>query len=140
LPTARGAFFTSEHGPVSLLTPRAVASKAPGRLFRSAGQGRERQGGGKLGSHELTAVVSTRRQGHNGYPREAEQLGALLDLVKDSTNLGKECQGFVRDRLERGGGPARHRRPARHEAGHRTGRIEKVVDEIIAKNPDKVLT
>ena len=53
-------------------------------------------------------------------------------------DLRQDRQGSVRDRVDRRRRPARDRRRARHEAGDRHGAIEKIVDEIIAKNPDKV--
>ena len=53
-------------------------------------------------------------------------------------DLRQDRQGRVRDRLERGRRSARDRRAARVEAGHRPRRIEKLVDDIVAKNPDKV--
>ena len=73
-----------------------------------------------------------------GSPVSAAQLGAIVDLIGEGTISGKIAKDLFEIVWQEGGDPARHRGSARHEAGHRSLRIEKVVDEIIAANPDKV--
>jgi aspartyl-tRNA(Asn)/glutamyl-tRNA(Gln) amidotransferase subunit B len=72
-------------------------------------------------------------------PVAATQVGSILDLVKDGTISGKIAKDlFEIVWSEPGGDP----RAIVEQRGMKqvtdTGAIEKVVDEIIAKNPDKV--
>ena len=68
-----------------------------------------------------------------------QQLGAIIDLIGEGTISGKIAKDLFEIVWQEGGDPARAGRKPRHEAGHRSlGAIEKVVDDIIAANPDKV--
>ena len=68
----------------------------------------------------------------------AQQLGAILDLIGDGTISGKIAKDLFEIVWTEGGDP----RVIVEQRGMKQvtdlGAIEKVVDEIIAKNPDKV--
>ena len=71
-------------------------------------------------------------------PVSAEQLGAMLDLLRDGTISGKIAKDLFEIVWSEGGDP----RAIVEQRGMKqvtdTGAIAKVVDEIIAANPDKV--
>ena len=70
-------------------------------------------------------------------PVSAAQLGALLDLQKEGTISGKIAKDVFEIMLSEGGDP----RDIVEKRGLKqvtdTGAIEKIVDEIIAANPEK---
>ena len=71
-------------------------------------------------------------------PVSAEQLGAIVDLIGEGTISGKIAKDLFEVIWREGGDP----RVIVEQRGMKQvtdlGAIEKVVDEIIAKNPDKV--
>ena len=71
-------------------------------------------------------------------PVSSGQLGAMLDLIKDGTISGKIAKDLFEIVWNEGGDP----RALVEQRGMKqvtdTSAIEKVVDDIIAKNPDKV--
>src|SRR4029078_4681178 len=71
-------------------------------------------------------------------PISAGQLGAVLDLIRDGTISGKIAKDLFEIIWNEGGDP----RALVEQRGMKqvtdTAAIEKVVDDIVAKNPDKV--
>jgi len=71
-------------------------------------------------------------------PVSPDQLGAVIDLIKEGTISGKIAKDLFEIVWNKGGDP----RQLVEERGLKqvtdTGAIEKAVDEIIAANPDKV--
>jgi aspartyl-tRNA(Asn)/glutamyl-tRNA(Gln) amidotransferase subunit B len=71
-------------------------------------------------------------------PVSAIQIGSIIDLTKDGTISGKIAKDLFEIVWNEGGDP----RAIVEQRGMKqvtdTGAIEKVVDDIIAKNPDKV--
>ena len=84
---------------------------------------------GRLNKENLEIVNS---------PVSAVQIGSIIDLTKDGTISGKIAKDLFEIVWSEGGDP----RAIVEQRGMKqvtdTGAIEKVVDEIIAKNPDKV--
>jgi aspartyl-tRNA(Asn)/glutamyl-tRNA(Gln) amidotransferase subunit B len=71
-------------------------------------------------------------------PVTADQLGTMLDLIRDGTISGKIAKDLFEIVWSEGGDP----RVIVAQRGMKqvtdTGAIEKVVDDIVDKNPDKV--
>ena len=125
--------------PVRLRRRRAGRREKPGRLFRGGGQGARRQGRGQLGHQRADRPPQQGRQGHcRRRPVTAAQLGAVLDLIADGTISGKIAKDLFEIVWSEGGDP----RAIVEQRGMKQvtdmGAIEKVVDEIVANNPDKV--
>ncbi len=101
------------------MTPTCWSPRGAGRLLRGGGQGPRRQGRRQLGDQRTDRPPEQGRQGDRGLAGvgRAARRGARPDRRRD--HLRQDRQGPVRDRLERGRRPARDRRAARHEAGHR---------------------
>ena len=93
----------------------------------------------QLGDQRTRRPAQPRRQGTSP-PRRSKpaQLGAILDLIADSTISGKIAKDVFEIVWTEGGDP----RAIVETRGLRQvtdlSAIEKLVDEIIAKNPDKV--
>ena len=116
-----------------------VAEKALGRLFRGGGQGPRRQGRRQLGDQRADRPPQQGRARASRTPRSSPaQLGAVLDLIGEGTISGKIAKDLFEIVWSEGGDP----RAIVEQRGMKqvtdTGAIEKVVDEIIAANPDKV--
>ena len=71
-------------------------------------------------------------------PVSAMQLGAILDLIANGTISGKIAKDVFEIVWSEGGDPAEIVEKRGLKQVTDTGAIEKAVDEIIAKNPDKV--
>ena len=119
LPDEKKARFIARLRPVGLRCRRAGRRTRDRRLLRSGGQGPRRQGGGQLGDQRTVRAAEQGRQGHRGLAglRRTARRHARPDRGRH--DFRQDRQGLVRNPLERGRRPARDRRSARHEAGHR---------------------
>jgi aspartyl-tRNA(Asn)/glutamyl-tRNA(Gln) amidotransferase subunit B len=88
--------------------------------------------------NELTGRLNTEDKDIETSPISAAQLGAVLDLIGEGTISGKLAKDLFEIVWNEGGDP----RAIVEQRGMKqvtdTGAIEKIVDEIVAKNPDKV--
>ncbi len=115
-----------------------VAEKAAADYFERASQGHD----AKLASNWITAELFGRLNkaglGIEQSPVSSEALGELLGLIGDQTISGKIAK-TVFDRMFETGKPAKQ---IVEEEGlvqvTDTGAIEKVIDEVLAANPDKL--
>jgi aspartyl-tRNA(Asn)/glutamyl-tRNA(Gln) amidotransferase subunit B len=97
---------------------------------------------GKLAANwvinELFGRLNKEGRGISASPVSAEQLGAIVDLIGEGTISGKIAKDLFEIVWQEGGDP----RALVEERGMKQvtdlGAIEKVVDDIIAANPDKV--
>ncbi|RUY83730.1 Asp-tRNA(Asn)/Glu-tRNA(Gln) amidotransferase GatCAB subunit B, partial [Mesorhizobium sp. M7A.F.Ca.CA.001.12.2.1] len=71
-------------------------------------------------------------------PVSPEQLGAVIDLIKDGTISGKIAKDLFEIVWNEGGDPRQLVESRGMKQVTDTGAIEKAVDEVIAANPDKV--
>src|SRR5436190_7178664 len=138
LPDDKKARFTSEHGLSAYDADVLVAEKALADYFEAAAKGRDAKAAANWVINELTGRLNKEGKDITATPVTAEQLGAVLDLVKEGTISGKIAKDLFDIVWSEGGDP----RAIVEQRGMKqvtdVGAIEKVVDEIIAKNPDKV--
>jgi aspartyl-tRNA(Asn)/glutamyl-tRNA(Gln) amidotransferase subunit B len=71
-------------------------------------------------------------------PVSPEQLGSVLDLIKEGTISGKIAKDLFEIVWSEGGDPKEIVEKRGMKQVTDTGAIEKAVDEVIAANPDKV--
>ena len=115
-----------------------VAERETANYFDAVAKGRD----GKLAANWVNNELFGRlnKEGRNiaSSPVSADQLGAVLDMIADGTISGKIAKDLFEIVWTEGGDP----RAIVEQRGMKQvtdlGAIEKVVDEIIAKNPDKV--
>ena len=115
-----------------------VAERETADYFDVVAKGRD----GKLAANwvinELSGRLNKEGKDIASSPVSADQLGAVLDLIADGTISGKIAKDLFEIVWKEGGDP----RAIVEERGMKQvtdlGAIEKVVDEIIARNPDKV--
>jgi aspartyl-tRNA(Asn)/glutamyl-tRNA(Gln) amidotransferase subunit B len=88
--------------------------------------------------NEQTGRLNKENKDIANAPVGAAQLGAILDLITDGTISGKIAKDLFEIVWTQGGDP----RAVVEQRGMKQvtdlGAIEKVVDDIVAKNPDKV--
>jgi aspartyl-tRNA(Asn)/glutamyl-tRNA(Gln) amidotransferase subunit B len=138
LPDDKKARFTSEHGLSAYDADVLVAEKALADYFEAAAKDRDAKAAANWVINELTGRLNKEGKDITATPVTAEQLGAVLDLVKEGTISGKIAKDLFEIVWSEGGDP----RAIVEQRGMKQvtdmSAIEKVVDEIIAKNPDKV--
>ena len=93
---------------------------------------------GQLGDQRTGRPAQQGRQGHRRLPVSAAQLGGILDLIGDGTISGKIAKDVFEIVWTEGGDPRAIVEARGMKQVTDLGAIEKVVDEIIAANPDKV--
>jgi aspartyl-tRNA(Asn)/glutamyl-tRNA(Gln) amidotransferase subunit B len=138
LPDEKKARFTSEHGLSAYDADVLVAEKALADYFEAVAKGRDAKAAANWVINELTGRLNKEGREIADSPVSAQQLGAVLDLVKEGTISGKIAKDLFEIVWSEGGDP----RALVEQRGMKQvtdmGAIEKVVEEIVAKHPDKV--
>ena len=115
-----------------------VAERETADYFENVAKGRDGKAAANWVINELFGRLNKESIDIVNSPVSAIQLGSILDLIKDGTISGKIAKDLFEIVWSEGGDP----RAVVEQRGMKqvtdTGAIEKVVDEIIAKNPDKV--
>ena len=88
--------------------------------------------------NELFGRLNKEGRGIDDSPVSAEQLGTMLDLVADGTISGKIAKDLFEILWTEGGDPRELVESRGLKQVTDTGAIEAAIDDIIAKNPDKV--
>ena len=115
-----------------------VAERETADYFEAVAKGRDAKSAANWVINELFGRLNKQGGGIAAAPVTSAQLGAILDLIADGTISGKIAKDLFEIVWSEGGDP----RALVAERGMKqvtdVGAIEKTVDEIIAKNPDKV--
>src|SRR5215510_6468616 len=139
LPDAKKARFMRDFKLSAYDAGVLVAERETADYFETVAKGRDGKAAANWVINELFGRLNKEGLAIVDSPVAATQVGSILDLVKDGTISGKIAKElFEIVWSEPGGDP----RAIVEQRGMKqvtdTGAIEKVVDEIIAKNPDKV--
>jgi aspartyl-tRNA(Asn)/glutamyl-tRNA(Gln) amidotransferase subunit B len=121
---------------------RLVAERDTAEYFEAVVQGGDKGRDPKLAanwvSNELTGRLNREGGDITAAPVSAAQLGSILDLIADGTISGKIAKDVFEIVWNEGGEP----RTIVEQRGLKQvtdlSAIEKIVDDIVAKNPDKV--
>ena len=115
-----------------------VAERETADYFEAVAKGRDAKTAANWVINELFGRLNKEGKDITSSPVSAEQLGAILDLIGDGTISGKIAKDLFEIVWSEGGDP----RAIVEQRGLKQvtdmGAIEKTVDDIIAKNPDKV--
>ena len=138
LPDEKRARFVSDYGlkPYDAGVLSAEAEKAD--FFESVAKGRDTRLAANWVSQELFGYLNKEGLELEASPVSADALGALIDLISDQTISGKIAKQVFSKMIETGdaAGVIVEREGLKQVTD--TGAIEKVVDEIIAANPEQV--
>jgi aspartyl-tRNA(Asn)/glutamyl-tRNA(Gln) amidotransferase subunit B len=115
-----------------------VAEREAAEFFEAIAKGRDGKAAANWVINELFGRLNKEGRTIASSPVSAGQVGAILDLIGDGTISGKIAKDLFEIVWTEGGDP----RAIVEQRGMKqvtdTAAIEKVVDDIVAKNPDKV--
>src|SRR5215210_3551708 len=138
LPDAKKARFMRDFGLSSYDADVLVAERAAADYFETVANGRDAKAAANWVINELTGRLNREGKDIAASPLSAAQLGAILDLINEGVISGKIAKELFDIVWSEGGDPrdlveARGMKQVTDLAD-----IERVVDEIVAKNSDKV--
>jgi aspartyl-tRNA(Asn)/glutamyl-tRNA(Gln) amidotransferase subunit B len=138
LPDAKKERFISDYGITAYDASVLSAERENADFFESVGKGRD----GKLAANwvinELFGRLNKDGKSIEETPVSAIQLGSIIDLIANGTISGKIAKDLFEIVFNEGGDPADIVEKRGLKQVTDTGAIEKIVDDIIAANPDKV--
>jgi len=138
LPDERKARFMREFSLSAYDAGVLVAERETADYFEAVAKGRDAKAAANWVINDLFGRLNKEGKDVASSPISAAQLGAILDLIADNTISGKIAKDLFEVVWSEGGDP----RALVEQRGMKqvtdVGAIEKTVDEIITKNPDKV--
>jgi aspartyl-tRNA(Asn)/glutamyl-tRNA(Gln) amidotransferase subunit B len=143
LPDQKKARFIAEYGLSLYDASVLVAERVSAEFYESLLAGlANRTRDGKLAANwvinELFGRLNKEGQDITGSPVSAAQLGAIVDLIGEGTISGKIAKDLFEIVWQEGGDPRALVEARGMKQVTDLAAIEKVVDDIIAANPDKV--
>ena len=115
-----------------------VAERETADYFEAVAKGRDAKAAANWVINELFGRLNKEGKDIGHAPVSAEQLGAMLDLIADGTISGKIAKDLFEILWTEGGDPSTIVAARGMTQVTDLGAIEKIVDEVVAQNPDKV--
>src|ERR1041385_4112358 len=115
-----------------------VAERATADFFEAAAKGRDPKGAANWVINDLAGRLNKEGKDISASPVSTAQLGGILDLIGEGVISGKIAKDLFEIVWSEGGDPRAIVDARGMKQVTDTGTIEKVVDEVLAKNPDKV--
>ncbi len=115
-----------------------VSEKAIADYFEDVAKGRDGKTAANWVINDLLGALNKAGKSIGETPVTADQLGAILDLIKEGVISGKIAKDLFEITWEEGGDPAVIVEERGMKQVTDTGAIEAAVDEVLAANPDKV--
>jgi len=131
-------FGLSEYDAGVLVAEREIADYFEAVIRKPDGGSRDAKGAANWVINELFGRLNKEGKDITGSPVSAAQLGAILDLIGQGTISGKIAKELFDIVWAEGGDPQTIVEARGMKQVTDLGAIEKLVDEIIAANPDKV--
>jgi aspartyl-tRNA(Asn)/glutamyl-tRNA(Gln) amidotransferase subunit B len=138
LPDQKKARFMRDCGLSAYDAGVLVAERATAEFFEQVAKGRDAKAAANWVINELAGRLNKEGKDIAASPVGADQFGAILDLIGEGTISGKIAKDLFEIVWSEGGDPRRIVEARGLKQVTDLGEIEKVVDDIIAKNPDKV--
>jgi aspartyl-tRNA(Asn)/glutamyl-tRNA(Gln) amidotransferase subunit B len=138
LPDGKKARFMDDFGLSAYDAGQLVAERDIAVYFETVAKGRDAKLSANWVLNELSGRLN--KEGHSiaKSPVAAEQLGAIVELIMDKTISGKIAKDLFEIVWSEGGDPREIVKARGMIQVTDMGVIEKAVDDVIAKNPDKV--
>jgi aspartyl-tRNA(Asn)/glutamyl-tRNA(Gln) amidotransferase subunit B len=138
LPDGKKARFISGFGLSAYDAGQLVAERDIASYFETVAKGRDAKLAANWVLNELSGRLN--KEGHSiaKSPVAADQLGTIVDLITDKTISGKIAKDLFEIVWTEGGDPREIVKARGMVQVTDMGVIEKAVDDVIAKNPDKV--
>ncbi|MBN9068205.1 MAG: Asp-tRNA(Asn)/Glu-tRNA(Gln) amidotransferase subunit GatB [Rhizobiales bacterium] len=115
-----------------------VSEKAIADYFEKAAEGHDGKAVANWVINDLLGALNKAGKTIEETPVSPDQLGGILDLIKEGTISGKIAKDLFEIVWSEGGDPKDIVEKRGMKQVTDTGAIEKAVDEVIAANPDKV--
>ncbi len=143
LPDAKKARFMRDFALTAYDADVLVAERASADYFeavvgKAGGAGRDAKAAANWVINELFGRLNKEGREIDASPVSAAQLGAILDLIAQGTISGKIAKDLFEIVWAQGGDPHAIVEARGLKQVTDLGAIERVVDDIVAKNPDKV--
>jgi aspartyl-tRNA(Asn)/glutamyl-tRNA(Gln) amidotransferase subunit B len=138
LPDEKKARFISQYGLSPYDASVLVQERASAAYFEDVAKGRDGKIAANWVINELFGRLNKDGKTIETTPVSASQLGGIIDLIGANVISGKIAKDLFEIVFTEGGDPADIVEKRGMKQVTDTGAIEKVVDEIIAANPDKV--
>lgn len=115
-----------------------VSEKAIADYFEQAAAGRDGKAVANWVINDLLGALNKSGEDIESTPVSPDQLGGIVDLIREGTISGKIAKDLFEIVWNEGGDPREIVEARGLKQVTDTGAIEKAVDEVIAANPDKV--
>jgi aspartyl-tRNA(Asn)/glutamyl-tRNA(Gln) amidotransferase subunit B len=138
LPDDKKARFVREHGLSAYDAGVLVAERETAAFFETVASGRDAKSAANWVINELFGRLNRENKDIAASPVGATQLGAILDLLADGTISGKIAKDVFEIVWNEGGDPRAIVEARGLKQVTDVSALEKVVDGIVAANPDKV--
>jgi aspartyl-tRNA(Asn)/glutamyl-tRNA(Gln) amidotransferase subunit B len=115
-----------------------ISEKAISDYYEQVAKGRDGKAAANWVINDLLGALNKAGQSIEASPVSPDQLGAVVDLIKDGTISGKIAKDLFEIIYAEGGDPRQIVESRGMKQVTDTGAIEKAVDDIIAANPDQV--
>ncbi|MGB7259516.1 MAG: Asp-tRNA(Asn)/Glu-tRNA(Gln) amidotransferase subunit GatB [Pseudolabrys sp.] len=138
LPDEKKARFAGDFGLSAYDAGVLVAERETADYFEAVAKGRDAKAAANWVINELFGRLNKEGKDVASSPMSSAQLGAILDLIADGTISGKLAKDLFEITWTEGGDPRAIVEKRGMKQVTDLGAIEKAVDEIIARNPDKV--
>jgi len=138
LPDDKKARFVRDYGLSAYDADVLVAERATAEFFEAVAKGRDAKAAANWINNELFGRLNKEGRDIASSPVSAAQLGAILDLIEEGTISGKIAKDLFEIVWSEGGDPRTVVALRGMKQLTDLGAIEKLVDEIVAANADKV--
>jgi len=138
LPDEKKARFVKELGLSAYDANVLVSERETADYFEALAKGRDAKAAANFVINELFGRLNKEGTAIADSPVSAAQAGAILDLVAEGTISGKIAKDLIDIVWIEGGDPREIVEKRGLKQVTDAGAIEKVIDEIVAKHPDKV--
>jgi aspartyl-tRNA(Asn)/glutamyl-tRNA(Gln) amidotransferase subunit B len=138
LPDAKKARFIRDLSLPAYDAGVLVAERETADYFENVAKDRDAKVAANWVINELAGRLNKEGKDVASSPVSAAQLGSMLDLISDGTISGKIAKDLFEILWNEGGDPRSIVEARGMKQLTDTGAIEKAIDDIIAKNPDKV--
>jgi aspartyl-tRNA(Asn)/glutamyl-tRNA(Gln) amidotransferase subunit B len=138
LPDQKKARFMREGGLSAYDADVLTAERATADFYDAVAAGRDAKTAANWVINELTGRLNKEGRAIPESPVSAAQLGTILDLIGEGAISGKIAKDLFEIVWNEGGDPRAIVQARGMKQVTDLGAIEQVIDDIIAKNPDKV--
>jgi aspartyl-tRNA(Asn)/glutamyl-tRNA(Gln) amidotransferase subunit B len=138
LPDEKKARFVKNYGLSPYDAGVLIGERGTADFFEEVAKGRDAKAAANFVINEFFGRLNKEGKDISNSPISAKQLASIVDLIGDGTISGKIAKDLFEIVWNEGGDPRAIVEKRGMKQVTDTGTIEKVVDGVIAKNPDKV--